>query len=90
MGMPTATSGQVEQRRIPHEVSSSALQDKTLSGLEGRRHPCLLHRLVHTHAPSQLVMEEPGFYRNPKLSRRLNRLMSNMGASIVSLSLIHI
>ena len=44
----------------------------------------ILNRLVHTHAPSQLVMEEPGFYRNPKLSRRLNRLMSNMGASIVS------
>ena len=44
----------------------------------------ILNRLVKTHAPSHFVMEEPGFYRNPKLSRRLNRLMSNMGASILS------
>lgn len=44
----------------------------------------ILNRLVKTHAPSHFIMEEPGFYRNPKLSRRLNRLMSNMGASILT------
>ena len=44
----------------------------------------IFNRLVKTHAPSHFVMEEPGFYRNPRLSRRLNRLMSNMGASILT------
>ena len=42
MGMPTAASGQAQKRRIQNLVHPPALQDKTLSGLEGRRHPCLL------------------------------------------------
>lgn len=44
----------------------------------------ILNRLVKTHAPSHFVMEEPGFYRNPRLSKRLNRLMSNMGITVLN------
>jgi hypothetical protein len=47
----------------------------------------IFNRLVKDKAPSQFIMETPGFYRNPKLSRRLNRIMSNFGAGIISAKL---
>jgi hypothetical protein len=47
----------------------------------------IFNRLVKGKAPSQFIMETPEFYRNPKLSRRLNRIMSNFGAGIITAKL---
>lgn len=43
----------------------------------------ILNRLVARLAPSHFVMESLDFYRNPQLSRRLNRLVSNMGIRVL-------
>jgi putative transposase len=47
----------------------------------------IFNRLVELKAPTGFVFEEPGFYLNPKLSRRLNRIMSNFGAGLITAKL---
>ena len=47
----------------------------------------VLNRVVETHAPSELVLEKLDF-SNPALSRRMNRLVSRCGRSVVAARLI--
>ncbi len=42
----------------------------------------VMNRLVETHAPAELVLEKLNF-SHPALSRRMNRLVSNCGRSVV-------
>jgi len=49
----------------------------------------VLNRLVHTHAPSELILESLDF-RSSKLSARMNRLLSNCGRSVVKDKLINL
>ena len=46
----------------------------------------VLNRLVETHAPSELLLERLDF-SSPALSRRMNRLVSNCGRSVVKAKL---
>jgi putative transposase len=47
----------------------------------------VLNRLVQTHAPSELLLEKLDF-SSPTLSRRMNRLVSNCGRSVVRAKLV--
>lgn len=42
----------------------------------------VMNRLVETHAPAHLVLERLNF-RNPALSKRLNRIVSNCGRAVL-------
>lgn len=46
----------------------------------------ILNRLVETHAPAEIVVERLNF-KNPDLSRRLNRILQNFGKRIVKAKL---
>ncbi len=47
----------------------------------------VLNRLVETHAPSELALEKLDF-SSPALSRRMNRLVSNCGRSVIKAKLV--
>lgn len=46
----------------------------------------ILNRLVKTHAPAEIVVERLDF-RNPELSRRMNRILQNFGKRFVAVKL---
>lgn len=46
----------------------------------------VLNRLVETHAPGELILERLDF-RSSRLSRRMNRILSNCGRSVVKAKL---
>lgn len=47
----------------------------------------ILNALVARKRPARIVIEDTDFYRSPKLSRRLNRLVSNFGRGIFTAKL---
>lgn len=54
-----------------------------LKGFVGSEIGRILNRLVETHTPAEIVVERLNF-RNPSLSKRLNRILSKFGKSEVT------